>query len=1318
MEKIIESGIEIIAKNAADEPDTKATIIYKNKIDYEPKVSVIIPVYNTEKYLRQCLDSVVNQTLKEIEIICVDDGSTDSSLEILKEYAKKDNRFIILTQENLHAGVARNAGLTVAKGEYVSFLDSDDWFELDMLLEMVTNIEKEKSEICCCQYKNINTITGEIEGFRGININCKPNSIVTYNKKDYTNNLYSISNPMPWNKMFSHKFIRDNSIRFQSLISSNDIYFSMLSMSFCNKFTLVIKPLVNYRFNRESSLKNSRDKHPLSFYYAYKGLYKTLQEYKNLQELKPSFYKAFVSTCIWTLNNTVKKREFVKNYIKNDIVPEFSLLKDNRKFIPECLHEKLISLYNPDLIISLTSFPARINAVRETIESLLNQSMCADKIILWLAEEQFPNKEKDLPQELLELIPKGLKIDWCNDIRSYKKLIPTLKKYPESIIVTADDDNIYPKQWLEKLYNSYLKYPNDIHAHRITKFFYKHGFEVIAGGQDYYKKPSYLNKLVGLGGVLYPPNCFYKDILNEELFMKLAPTNDDQWFWFQAVLNGTKIRVVENPEIEANYVEGTQQYGLTNINDKGEKLFWKDFHRLLEYYPQLKNILLKEAKKMKNKNIGTIDKYKKDLETWYKRVHKKDLNLENPQTFNEKMQWLKLYDSTPIKTKLADKYLVREWVKEQIGEEYLIPLLGVYDSFDEIDFDKLPNQFVIKCNHGSGYNIIIKDKLIFNKDEAREKVNKWMNEDFAFRNGVELHYRDISHKVIIEKFLDEISENLYDYRFFCFNGKVEQIWLDVGSGTPEHKRKIYDKNWNELNIKVRWPRLEIDVPKPKNLQKMIEMSEKMSKDFAQVRVDFYDINNKIYFGEMTFTSMSGTGKFEPEIEDLKLGKKIKLPKYAYNIDTGEYYKLPFPWKYHLQKIFSLKNDHRGTHKILTILGLKLKYKKRQKNKPSFFEKIFSVKNRESNNHTWYKVVRILGLKFSFKNKNLTLRKSFEYQREVLDCQTNIIRTQKNTLDVQNKNISEINNEIKKQFEIIKEQNNELKKEIQAAKKQIERKPTQHALQSICSEMIKRVYPKPYLRNFVVDITHHCNLNCRGCDHFSSIAKEGFYDLKQFKNDFERLSQLTHGQVDRIGIMGGEPLLNPDVLEYLRIARKNFPETKIRLVTNGILLNKQIEEFWLTLKELNIFVEYTKYDLNLDYKAIDSIIKKYDVPIDVYGYDQNVIKTSYKIPLDLKGNQDIVTNFLTCFHANHCITLKNGKMYTCTVAPNIEHFNKHFSQNIPLTERDGIDIHKAEKIEEILEFLARPIPFCKYCNVKGRTFGHEWGVSKKDIKEWT
>ena len=256
-----------------------------------------------------------------------------------------------------------------------------------------------------------------------------------------------------------------------------------------------------------------------------------------------------------------------------------------------------------NLIISLTTYPARIKFVHLAIKSLLKQTIKPNKIILWLAENEFPNKEQNLPKPLLLLSKKGLTISFYNkNIKSYKKLIPTLKKYPNKIIITIDDDIIYENDMVEKLYKSFLKHPKDIHAHRITKFIYNSTkFLTIVGGREYYRNSSFLNKLTGVGGVLYPPYCFYKDILNEKLFMKLAPTNDDQWFWIQAILNNTRVRVVEKPNINLHYIQNSQKTSLSIKNDNGPKLFWKDFSKLISYYPKLKSILIKEFISQKNK---------------------------------------------------------------------------------------------------------------------------------------------------------------------------------------------------------------------------------------------------------------------------------------------------------------------------------------------------------------------------------------------------------------------------------------------------------------------------------------------------------------------------------------------------------------------------------------------------------------------------------------------------------------------------------------------------------------------------------------------
>ena len=902
----------ITVKNAEGDPDTEAKILIQNKINYIPKVSVIIPVYNVEEYLRECLDSVVNQTLKEIEIICVDDGSTDNSLEILKEYAKKDNRISVLTQENLHAGVARNAGLAVAQGEYLSFLDSDDFFELNMLEETYKVAKTENSDLTFYQYKNYNNETQQAEKIAGINkqfpVNEKGYAVLQ--TTDIATQLFTICNPMPWNKLISHQLVKQEQLFFQSLTASNDVYFSQMILACSQKIVLWYKTFVYYRYNRKSSLKNNRDKYPLNFYYAFSGICNTLKNKNLYEKYYKTFLTSYLSSALWTVEHTDKARQQVKDCIKEKIIPEFSILTKNKNIFSEYMISRIKRVYEPDIIISLTSYPARIGTVNQAIESLLNQTLKADKVILWLAPEQFPNKEKDLPQQLLDLRDKGLTIDWYHDIKSYKKLIPTLQKYPDAIIVTADDDLLFERNWLSYLYNSYLKEKKVIHCHRITRL-YKIGNQLKILDRNLYlnkknsycediKKASYFNKLSGGAGTLYPPHSLHKDVLDEKTFMQLSPTSDDIWFYIQAIRNNYRVKVVDNNLYILNYIQGTQDENcLCKINDiNGNKIFYSHLNVLIDKYQDITqqfnedNVQNKQTIAHIYQNMKII--YKQELQTWYQRVTRKYLNLDNPRTFNEKIQWLKLYDSTPIKTRLADKYLVRDWVKEKIGEQYLIPLLGVYDKFEEIDFEKLPNQFVIKCNHGCAYNIIVKDKTKLDLADVKAKLDKWMSENFAFKCGYELHYRDIKPKIIIEKYIENKgADDLYDYKFWCFDGKVAYIQFLSERNLSGLKMAFYDKDWVKQTFVYSHPLDTKKIEKPNNLDEMIRLAEILSKGFPHVRVDFYRLNDgTIYFGEMTFTSASGSCKWNEEQINLELGKMIKLPKLAYNIDTGEYYKLP------------------------------------------------------------------------------------------------------------------------------------------------------------------------------------------------------------------------------------------------------------------------------------------------------------------------------------------------------------------------------------------------------------------------------------------
>lgn len=226
----------------------------------------------------------------------------------------------------------------------------------------------------------------------------------------------------------------------------------------------------------------------------------------------------------------------------------------------------------PQIIVSLTSHPARIDTVHLAINTLLRQTLKPDRIILWLAKEQFPQGENSLPDSLTELQALGLDIKWCEDLKSYKKLVPALREFPEDMIVTVDDDLYYEENMLEMLYKTHLEHPQDIVVNRSWRVKVQ-GEKLIPLASrkisyEEYTDPSYLNQLMGGSGCLYPPNSLHKDVLNTDKIMSLIPTHDDVYFWVMAVINGTRVRVANNGKTQLYYIENTQKSGLCKINRK------------------------------------------------------------------------------------------------------------------------------------------------------------------------------------------------------------------------------------------------------------------------------------------------------------------------------------------------------------------------------------------------------------------------------------------------------------------------------------------------------------------------------------------------------------------------------------------------------------------------------------------------------------------------------------------------------------------------------------------------------------------------------
>lgn len=292
-------------------------------------------------------------------------------------------------------------------------------------------------------------------------------------------------------------------------------------------------------------------------------------------------------------------------------------------------------------------------------------------------------------------------------------------------------------------------------------------------------------------------------------------------------------------------------------------------------------IFIESILEMNDKHIGEKFKCILDDSEYISRQFeynmKFPLNLEEPKSFNEKIQWLKLYDRNPDYVKMVDKYEVKKYVTETIGEEYIIPTLGVWNDFNEIDFDLLPDQFVLKCTHDSGSIYVVDNKTNFDRDEAGKLFKNYLNRNYYYPFR-EWPYFDVKPRIIAEPYL---GKQLRDFKIYNFNGKAKMLHVDLDR-YGNHTRNFYSTEWEYLDIMLLYPtNSQAKVEKPKQFEKMIELAETLSKGKAFVRTDFYNEDGKIYFGEMTFYPGTGYRKIMPEEIEYEVGSWIKLPSKKY-----------------------------------------------------------------------------------------------------------------------------------------------------------------------------------------------------------------------------------------------------------------------------------------------------------------------------------------------------------------------------------------------------------------------------------------------------
>ena len=295
----------------------------------------------------------------------------------------------------------------------------------------------------------------------------------------------------------------------------------------------------------------------------------------------------------------------------------------------------------------------------------------------------------------------------------------------------------------------------------------------------------------------------------------------------------------------------------------------------------IKYLTNKHYRDMININTGKYDNLSDEeyIKLAFKVKIGKEVDLENPKSFSEKLQWLKLFDRKPEYVSMVDKYEVKKIVADKIGEEYIIPTLGVWDNFDEIDVSALPDKFVLKCTHDSGGLVICRDKTKFNIESARKKIQKSLKNNY-FYNGREWPYKNVKPRIIAEKYMeDEKTGELRDYKFFCFSGEVKLLIVatDRQTAGEEVKFDFFDSSFNHLEIKNGHPNASKKILPPVNFELMKTLAEKLSKDIPHLRVDFYEVNGKVFFGELTFYHFSGFVPFEPNEWDEKIGEWLILP---------------------------------------------------------------------------------------------------------------------------------------------------------------------------------------------------------------------------------------------------------------------------------------------------------------------------------------------------------------------------------------------------------------------------------------------------------
>lgn len=552
-----------------------------------PKISIIMPVYNAGEYLQETIEALQNQTFGDFEVICVDDGSADHSVEILQQTMRQDDRFLLVQQKNAGAGAARNRGFVAARGEYAIFLDSDDLFSPKLLEKLLNAAEDNQADIAACHFSRFSA-DGEENRQEGFYTKWIPKGLTVFSYRDCPDHIMRVINPVPWNKLYRSDFIRKHHLKFEEISSTNDITFASVSVAVADRVVCVPEHLVRYRIGHAGTISSAKAGKLNNVRIAVLSAYEQALALPQGQMIKKSVLSFVIGNFLYALSHLVKdfsaseaadfyrmahevfnRKEFA------DVEP--GILHSEKQYCEFCSvrdhdYETMKQMIGRRLIVSLTSYPKRIGTLGPVLDTIYAQTRQPDEVVLWLAEEQFPGREADLPEDLRQLMAENrLTVRWCEDLKPHKKYFYTLQAYPDDLVVTFDDDLLYSKYILSSLYASYLQYPKAVSTVRAHLIMVSEDQKIMPYGSWIQEtdaciyQPSMQLMATGGAGVLYPPHLLKKELFDAEAIQENCLWADDLWLKMMQLMSDVPVVLARQFEL-LRYLPDSQDEALCHYN--------------------------------------------------------------------------------------------------------------------------------------------------------------------------------------------------------------------------------------------------------------------------------------------------------------------------------------------------------------------------------------------------------------------------------------------------------------------------------------------------------------------------------------------------------------------------------------------------------------------------------------------------------------------------------------------------------------------------------------------------------------------------------